>query len=207
MRNLVQRKMLLALALVCGAGLDSAQIGHAQGSPAPDVSSFAGRAATAKTVRVITSILGISPGMPLDDSRDILEKLADPKTPPAQEGGDQPGRDKEKGGEDEGGKMEVLWKLAPGASADYQWVFIQANKEEKIVAVFGYCWPNRSIPFDQIGDVTKAPFHSADEVAWDSLKPKTHYRIVATGAAERATQVTISLMAVQTFGVHRPGED
>ena len=148
--------------------------------------------------------------MRLEEARELLDKLADPKTPPVQEGGDEdkkgkPGKGKED--EDEGNGAEVLWKLASTASNDYQWIFVKTDKDEKIIAIYGYCWAGKSIPFDRIGDVAKAPYHAADEIAWDSLKPHIHYRIVATGSKERASQVTVSVMTPQTFGVHQAGAD
>ena len=161
--------------------------------------------------------------MTVDEAREKLAKLADPKTPPKQEGGDSAeekddkddddsAEKKGKGPEgvqkkaspkddDDEGETKILWKLAAGAP--YQWVFIKAGQDEKITAVFGYCWPDKPIPFDEIGDVSKAPLHSPVEVAWDSIKAPLHYRIVADGAKERASQVSIALVAVPTNGVHK----
>ena len=181
--------------------------------------------AVARTVRVSTSVMEVAPGMSVEEARAKLDKLADPKTPPKQEGGDA-AEDKDEKDDDEAvekkdkapvvaskkaaakddddeGETKILWKLAPGAP--YQWVFIKAGKDKKITAVFGYCWPDKPIPFDQVGDVSKAPFHSSVEVAWDSIKPPLHYRIVADGAKESASQVSIALVAVPTNGVHKPG--
>ena len=162
--------------------------------------------------------------MSVEEAREKLDKLADPKTPPKQEGGEAAEqkdekddddaadkKDKEPGtaprrapakGDDDEGETRILWKLAAGAP--YQWVFIKAGKDEKITAVYGYCWPDQPIPFDRIGDVSKAPFHSSVEVAWDSIKPPLHYRIVADGAKESAAQVSIALVSVPTNGVHKP---
>ena len=194
----------------------------AQAAPTPDPSSYEARAAVARTVRVITAILDVAPGMHVDEAREKLDKLADPKTPPKQEGGDAPEekderdgdapgkKDKEPGvapkkalekDEDEGG-TKILWKLAPGSP--YEWVFIEADKDEKITAVFGYCWPDKPIPFEQIGDVGKAPIHDANQAAWDSLQPKRHYLIVANGAKEAASQVSVSLVSTRTNGIRMP---
>ena len=169
--------------------------------------------------------------MSVHEAREKLNKLADPKTPPVQEGGDEaeekgangdaadkdddddagdkkaappgtiPGKKRFKGGDDDAQGTRILWKLAPGSP--YQWVFIIADKDEKITAVFGYCWPDKPIPFDQIGDVSKAPIHSPEQVAWDSLKPPLHYRITADGTKEHAAQVSIFFAAARTNGVHQ----
>ena len=181
--------------------------------------------------------------MTVDQAREKLNKLADPRTPPVQEGGD---KDEEKGakseaankdddadvrelkagkedddakagkvappanierknsaksGDEEAEGTRILWKLAPGFP--YQWVFIIADKDEKITAVYGYCWPDKPIPFDEIGDVSKAPIHNPEQVAWDSLKPPLHYRITAEGTKEHASQVSIYFTAPRTNGVHR----
>ena len=196
-------------------------------APIPDPSSYEARAAVARTVRVITSILEVTPGMHVDDAREKLDKLADPKTPPKQEGGDEPGEKGERDKKDDdapgkkdqegaaepkkvpekdedGGGTRILWKLAPGSP--YEWVFIEADKDERITAVFGYCWPGKPIPFEQIGDVGKAPIHDANQAAWDSLKPKIHYRIVANGANDAASQVSVSFVSVRTNGIRMPIE-
>ncbi len=168
--------------------------------------------------------------MRVAEAREKLEPLADPKTPAVQEGGareekdddkddDDDGKAKraEKGpgsasgkakardDDDEGGAIKILWKLAAGSP--YEWVFIQADKDEKIAEVDGYCWPDKPIPFDEIGDVAKAPLHSATEVAWDSLKPPLHYRIAANGVKESASQVRVALVWIPTNGVHRAGRE
>jgi hypothetical protein len=188
----------------------------------PDSSSLQARTAVALTVRVITSIEEVAPGMSVAEAREKLGKVADPKAPPNQEGGDQ-GEGKEasgvdrdadadaaaarkkpaRGDDDDNEGTRILWKLVPGS--EYQWVFIIAGKDQKITAVFGYCWPDKPIPFDQIGDVSKAPIHSPEQVAWDCLKPPLHYRITAEGTKEHAAQVSIFFAAVRTNGVHQPG--
>ena len=197
----------------------------AQASPVVDPSSLEARTAVAQTVRVMTSILNVSPGMRVEEAREKLDKLADPKTPPKQEGGDA----EEKGEKDEDadkndkkpasatkktppkkddddeGETKILWKLKEGSP--YQWVFIEADKDEKITAVFGYCWPDKPIPFREIGDVDLAPVHNVNQAAWDVLKPRQHYRIVANGANEKASQMSISLVSARMHGLRRPGQD
>ena len=49
----------------------------------------------------MTSILDVSPGMRVEEAREKLDPLADPKTPPKQEGGDAP---EAKGEEDDDAK-------------------------------------------------------------------------------------------------------
>jgi hypothetical protein len=185
--------------------------------------------------------------MTVTEAREKLNKLADSKKPPLQEGGDA---DEKKGGEDKdddapgsaAGRKDadrrgdsdaddidaadkkvaqrtatakkkavpddddndgtrILWKLAPGTP--FEWVFIIADKDEKISAVLGYSWKDKPIPFTEIGDVSKAPIHTSNQIAWDSLQPPLHYRIVADGINEHAAQVSISFAAVRTNGVHQ----
>ena len=107
--------------------------------------------------------------------------------------------------DDDEGETKILWKLKDGSP--YQWVFIKADKDEKITAVFGYCWPDKPIPFREIGDVDLAPVHNANQAAWDALKPRLHYRIVADGADEKASQVSVSLISARLHGLRRPGRD
>jgi hypothetical protein len=187
-------------------------------TPAATPATFEARMKVALSVRVIHSIVDVTPGMSVDAARAKLAGLADPKTPPAQEGGDD---DEDKDGKsdkdaDQGKKdipaprkkplkagdddddaegTRILWKLKPGSP--YEWVFIEAGKDEKVATVFGYCWPDKPIPFDEIGDVSQAPIHTPDEAAWDSMQPPFHYRIYATGSKEHAAQVTISFFALQ----------
>ncbi len=211
------------------AGAQTPADSEPSASPVPtlDPSSHEARAAVARTVRVSIDILGVTPGMRVGEARSKLNPLADPKTPAVQEGGAREEKDqdeddddntvqppagsppnapkssKPKDNDDEGSGIKILWKLAAGAP--YEWIFIQADKDEKIAEVDGYCWPDKPIPFGDIGDVTKAPLHSATDVAWDSLKPPLHYRVTAHGAKGSASQVSVALVWIPTNGVHHAG--
>ena len=157
-------------------------------SPTPEDTvkdaSFEERLAAAKSVQVLTSILGIGLGDELDAAHQKLDKLTDPAQPPKEEGGDagEEGQEREEG-------HKVLWQLA---STDYRAIFIIADDKERITAVTGFLRPDKALPFDKIGELAKAPILSQTSVAWDVVRPgQPHFRVVAHGDRRQATQISI----------------
>lgn len=118
------------------------------------------------------------------------------------EGAAEPKKVPEK--DEEGGGTKILWKLVPGSP--YEWVFIEADRDEKIAAVFGIA--GRTSRFlSSRPAMLQGPIHDANQVAWDALRPKRHHRIVANGANQAASQVSISLVSVRTNGMRRPSRE
>jgi hypothetical protein len=152
--------------------------------PAYSLAPYEERLATAQSVKVMTSILGLELGSTLDQAHAKLDKLSDPKHPPKEE--------------DEGSESKVLWQIA---KTDYSVVFVKANAEKKITYINGFLRPGKEIPFGKIGETKKAPVQDPKSIAWDVLRPnRPLFRVVASGAGERASSITM-------FVVKRPGLD
>lgn len=160
----------------------------AQASPssAAKLASFQERLAAAKSVKVQTDILGVTLGSSLTDVHAKLDPLADPSKPPTEEGGEK------KQGEEE---HRVLWQLA---GTGFSSIYVKADDEDRIIYVAGFVRPGKEIPFAKIGELEKAPIHTANNVAWDVVRPgKPLTRVVLRGTSEKASAITI-------FVVKRP---
>src|SRR5207248_1753957 len=92
------------------------------------------RLAAARSVKVMTSILGLELGSTLEQAHAKLDKLSDPRHPPKQE--------------EEGSESKVLWQIA---NTDYSAIFIKSDAEKKVTYLNGVLHPGREIPFEKIG--------------------------------------------------------
>jgi hypothetical protein len=188
--------MLFAAVLL----LEIGGISHAQqpaaapatSSPAPALASFAQRAAAAKSVQVLTSILGVELGLSLADAHQKLDAISDPATLPK-------ARHQKLGGLSENDdEIKALWTLT---GTDYRAVYIKADDKERITSITGFLRTGKELPFDKIGEVEKAPIHTETGVAWDLLRPEHPLsRVVASGADGKASSIVI-------FVVPRPELD
>src|ERR1700730_13314937 len=151
--------------------------------PSNPLAPYEVRRANAKSVKVMTSILGIALGMNLEEAHEKLDKLCDSAHRPKEEKGEEEG---------EGGEHKVLWELAKG---DYAFLFVKADDKEKITYVSGFLRPGKEIPFDKIGETKKAPVQDANAIAWDVLRPKRPlFRVVAKGVDRKATEIQIFVL-------------
>lgn len=155
--------------------------------PSPTgLASLEERIANAKSAKVTTNILGVSPGDELDRAHRRLDKLCDKKHPPKSEEGDENEKEAEN---------KVLWQLS---GTNYSAIFVKADQKERITYVVGLLRPGKEIGFEKIGEVKKAAVQTDNLVAWDVIRPDhPHLRVVAKGKARKADTLTI-------FVVERP---
>jgi hypothetical protein len=162
----------------------------ASASPLPSpqtLAPFETRLANAKSVKVLTSILGLELGSTIKQAHTKLDKLGDPAHPPKEEGEDAGEKEEE---------HKVLWQLA---KTDYSFIFVKADDKDRITYMNGSLRSGKEIPFDKIGDSKKAPVQDANTIAWDVLRAgRPLFRVVAKGADRKANAITI-------FIVKRPG--
>lgn len=166
------------------------------------------RISAARSVKVVTSILGIQLGSALDEAHEKLDKLSAPGTPPKEEGGEDEKKehdadekrekagdekeeqeDKPKVGEEQEEGHKVLWQLA---GTDYSAIYITADDKERIDSITGFLRPERQMPFNAVGEVSKAPAKDDNSVVWDVLRPdQPLFRVVAKGSNGKASSILI----------------
>ena len=225
--------MLLQL-LVCAplraqqAASSPARISPSSAAPAappPATASLEERIAAARSVKVMTSILGIELGSDLDEAHEKLDRLCIPGTHPKEEGGKDEEKEREEKAHHSGGEKEeaneesrraeqeprlgeekeegykVLWRLA---DPDYSAIFITADDKEHINSITGILRPDKQMLFDHIGEVSKAPLKDNDSVVWDVLRPgHPLFRVVARGADGKAGTIRLFVVHGKTGGVVR----
>jgi len=149
--------------------------------PSYSLSPYEDRLASAQSVKVMISILGLELGSTLEQAHAKLDKLSDPAHPPKEE--------------EEGSERKVLWQLA---GTDYSAVFVRSDERKRVTYIDAFLRPGKEIPFEKIGETKKAPLQDVNTIAWDVLRPKRPlFRVVAKGADRKANNITI-------FVVKRP---
>ncbi len=153
--------------------------------PANSLAPYEERVANAKSVKVMTSLLGIKLGSSLEHAHEVLDKLCDAAHRPKEE----------KEEEEAAGERKVLWELS---QSPYAFVFVKADGKEKITYVSGFLRPGKEMPFDKVGETKKAPLQDANTIAWDVIRPKqAPFRVIASGQNRKANNIMI-------FVVKRP---
>ena len=153
--------------------------------PANSLAPYEQRLANAKSVKVMTSILGITLGSSLEHAHETLDKLCDKAHRPKEE-------EEEEEGE---GEHKVLWELA---KSPYGFVFVKADDKEKVTYISGFLRKGKEMSFDKIGETKKAPLQDQNTIAWDVLRMKqAPFRVVASGVNRKANNIMI-------FVVKRP---
>lgn len=112
------------------------------------------------------SILGVSVGMKLADARAILKPLG-------QAGGQ----------EARAGAYREAWSLR---GTDYVSIAYKANGKGRIVWLTGWLRQDKTVPFEELADTTKA-VQLRDEIAIWNLSD--NLRLVAKGSQRRATVI------------------
>ncbi len=153
--------------------------------PSNSLAPYEQRRANAKSVKVMTSILGITLGSSLEHAHEILDKLCDKAHRPKEEKEEEEGE----------GEHKVLWELA---KSPYGFVFVKADDKERITYISGFLRKGKEMPFEKIGETKKAPLQDENTIAWDVLRPKqAPFRVVASGLNRKANNIMI-------FVVKRP---
>lgn len=194
---MVVRLLLQASLILLLIGFQPAGAETPAGSPAPgatptlpkpaQLAPFKKRLATARTVEVETSLLGIQLDSSLEAARKKLDGLVDRTRPPRKEEG-------EAGDEGESGE-KIFWELT---RSDFASIYLKADDKKRIIYIHGTLRPGKEKAFSEIGEVEKAPIHLEATVAWDVVRPDRPFtRVVAQGADGKAKTITI-------FVVKRP---
>ncbi len=213
--------MLVAALALCAAGQSGAQQ-TAEALPAGPVlakvvtASLEERVAAARSVKVMDSILGIKLGSELDEAHEKLDPLCAPGILPKTEGGgEEEERRDEKAGKtddkmlittgscvamepkvkpaaDEEEGRKVLWQLG---GTDYLAVYVTADDKERLTSITGILRPGKEVPFDQVGEVAKAPVHDSHAAVWDVLRlGQPLCRVLAKGAEGKAGTIMLSVI-------------
>ena len=193
---------------------------------APTTAPLEDRISAARSVKVVTSILGIELGSDLDEAHDKLDKLCAPGTRPKEEGEEaeekegkagEAGAKKEKDagehetrtdqpkfGEEQEEGHKVLWQLA---GTDYRAIYITADDKEHIDSITAFLRPETQTTFADIGEVSKAPAKDDRSVVWDVLRPdRPLFRVVASGSNGKADSVRLFIVPRKSGGVTRHDE-
>lgn len=128
----------------------------------------AAMAQSSKESGVINSILGVSIGSTLEETRAKLGSLGS--------GGGRDTRD--------GGRKEA-WTLK---GTDYATVAFKTDGKGKVVWVSAFARPGKEILFSKLGDLSKGAA-SDSQAVWNVETPKGGYRLVAKGAKGKASVV------------------
>jgi len=80
------------------------------------------------------------------------------------------------------------WRLD---STEFGSVALKAEADGRIVWISGFVRPTQAIPFGRFGDLAQAKPRSDTLAIWDRMEPKLPYRLIARGAKQAATVVSL----------------
>jgi hypothetical protein len=127
-----------------------------------------------KEGRVINSILGVSIGNTLEETRAKLIPLGT--------GGGRDTRD--------GGRKEA-WTLK---GTEYATLAFKTDGKGKVVWVSAFARPGKEIPFSRLGDLSKA-VRADSQAIWNIETSQRGYRLVAKGVNGKASVVYLLSLA------------
>ena len=127
-----------------------------------------------KGARVINSILGVSIGNTLEETRAKLTPLGT--------GGGRDTRD--------GGRKEA-WTLK---GTEYATLAFKTDGKGKVVWVSAFARPGKEIPFSRLGDLSRA-VRADSQAIWNVETPQGGYRLVAKGGNGKASVVYLLSLA------------
>jgi hypothetical protein len=128
-----------------------------------------------KEARVINSLLGVSIGSTLEETRARLSSLGS--------GGGRDTRD--------GGRKEA-WTLK---GTEYATLAFKTDGKGKVVWVSAFARPGKEIPFSKLGDLSKAARAAESQAIWNVETPQGGYRLVAKGVQGKASVVYLLTLA------------
>jgi hypothetical protein len=153
-------------------------------SKRPKLAPFKERLAAAQSVKVQTAILGIELDSTLESAHNKLDSLGQPTAGHA-DGSNEAAKRSE-------GERKVLWQLA---KTDYGSVFVKADEKKRVTYIAAYLRPGKEMPFDEIGQLEKAPVLTDHIVAWDVVRPnRPLIRVVARGSERKANSITMFIV-------------
>jgi hypothetical protein len=128
-----------------------------------------------KEIRAINSILGVSVGSSLEETRAKLTPLGT--------GGGRDTRD--------GGRKEA-WALK---DTEYGTLAFKTDSKGKVVWVSAFARPGKEISFSQLGNLSKAARAADSQAIWNVETPQGGYRLVAKGVNGKASVVYLLSLA------------
>jgi hypothetical protein len=144
---------------------------------------------SARSVKVIDSILGVRIGSTLAEARSKLKGL-----------GTLGGQEEKKGeGEAQSEPEEKLEGVRKEAWAlkktDYAYIVYRTDLQGRVIWVSGFVRPGREIPFKKLGDINQATAKTDSQIAWTVEQPGGGYRLVAKGPSGKARIVYLFSLA------------
>ncbi len=103
--------------------------------------------------------------------------------------GYRPKEEEEKAGDEGESGPKVLFELE---KTDYSSIFLKTDAKERVTYILASLRPGKEIPFEQLGQVEKAPIRTETTIAWDVVRPKQPLiRVVGQGTGGKAGSITI----------------
>lgn len=121
--------------------------------------------------KAVDSILGVRVGTKIEEAHEKLKTL-----------GTVGGRATR-----EGGRKEA-WTLK---ETEFTSVVYKTNAAGRVVWITGFVRPGKEIPFDKLGDLTRATGKDKTEAVWDVETQGGGYKLVAKGPDGKARVVTL----------------
>lgn len=165
------------------------------------------------------AILGIRPGMDLDDAHELLQKLGGVSAASQAKGLDDqdahtkpqpvPDRDADKpaaptkdkdaarpkqaaADEDSDEGHREAWKLR---GTSYATLALASDDKGHVLWVTGFARPGKELPFAQLGDTKQTAALSPSFAVWNVIIPHKSYRVVARGKGGKASVITMLTLA------------
>ena len=134
-------------------------------------------AARGATIEAASEVLGVSIGTSLEEARAKLEPHRDKAADVFRE-------------KKQTGRRKGYWRLS---GTDYNWIMAWTNRENRIVQMSVSVRPERTKPFREVGDLSKATTNLENVAAWNVARPnKRSFRLVAKGPNRLATNIYLT---------------
>lgn len=130
-----------------------------------------------ETIEATGTILGVGIGTTLEEAHERLDRYV----PQALR------EDKDADSGDRDAAQRGYWKLE---GTDFQWIVAKAGRDGKIFELSASVRPDRAIPFEKIGDLSRAAVNTEAAVTWNLSRPGVgNVKLVAKGPGRRATSI------------------
>ena len=148
--------------------------------------------AAESTIESSGEVLGVAIGMPMDEARAKLDPLRAPG--PAYQPDPK-----------ELQSRRILWRLK---ETEYAWIMVWAGADGKITRVRATLRPDQTKPFSEIGNLAEAAAADATTARWNLRRPDgPNYRLIAQGAEQRASSVSMFSLEMPIKERQEDGED
>lgn len=168
--------------------------------------------------RLPAALLGIRPGMDLDDAHALLQKqggtpASSPKAgiAPSPDADTHPALPPDKNAlrskpapadQDDNQGHQEAWKLR---RSPYASVALASDDKGHVLWVTGFARPGQEMPFAQLGDTKAAAATGPTFTIWNVIAPYKSYRVVARGRGGKASVVSLlTLTMANPNGIFSP---